>query len=152
MNFNCKKCGHCCKHLLTINEFHQLGIYLEPDEIHLFPQEYIKPLFIEIDSKGNKNIKAYQLDRMQCPNLSINNTCLIYDKRPKICRGYPIISFDLDRMMFHKHCSAVKEAKKNNSPINFRSLEKELSIICDRMMNGINVIKDCQICPIERSA
>ena len=79
----CYGCGKCCynvplpKSLLTslknriVNEFNEV---------------------MELDSGLSEKIKtvyAFTKD-MKCPFLKQNNTCNIYDRRPKICREFGI--------------------------------------------------------------
>ncbi len=118
MGFNClyKSChARCCKDLraktLTINYdidqkrlIHFLinpnnsGLALFYDEKELLIKEAknkgielsIKP-FRVFYSKNNKiTIFKWFLDHDSCPFL-INDSCIIYDKRPLICRSFPLM-------------------------------------------------------------
>ena len=64
INGECSKCGRCCSDILPLTSA----------EIR-----YMK--------KKAKNIKP-TFREMTCPFLSLDNSCLIYNNRPYICRTY----------------------------------------------------------------
>jgi Fe-S-cluster containining protein len=85
--FECIKCGKCCSHLIGFRDDVRFGMYLSPEEVKLFPSEMVIPLF-----RHKKKIIAYQLKEDHCPHLTADNLCEIYDKRPLLCRTFPMVS------------------------------------------------------------
>ncbi len=85
--FDCLKCGECCRDLI-VNE--SLGLVLFPNEIRYFPSSSIEPCLGKGKKPNHSSFKiwAYQLNEMNCSNL-INNSCKIYETRPRVCRQYP---------------------------------------------------------------
>jgi len=114
--FECDCCGECCKKFQpNLSEFSELISDLNGPEYYynvreiaglpLFEWEVkelnneskklgisleIKPDKIVIDLLSNKKIVySWKLLQEPCPFLK-NNKCLVYDKRPLICKGYPL--------------------------------------------------------------
>jgi len=79
----------------------KLGLFLLPDEIKLFPEDKIAPMW-GIGLKGRsrprpKVIGVFQLDSKHCPHLTqvtlrekVQSLCRIYPKRPLICHAHPL--------------------------------------------------------------
>ena len=88
IRFKCVKCGICCgntqertRHILLLDE--------EADEITLATNQLISDFASEIE---NKTPYRYEMKKTgedgKCVFLT-RNRCIIYSKRPLICRFYP---------------------------------------------------------------
>lgn len=87
--FKCKKCGTCCQ-ALFVEEFGMLaGLCLTEEEAKNFDPKLIAP-YIAIGDKKPTTIIYYQLVLSDCPHLNEKNECKIYEKRPLICRVFPV--------------------------------------------------------------
>ena len=79
---DCLKCANCCKTtgpLLTEKDIERLA-KRERLKAAQFIEQYLR-----IDEDGD-----YVFKTMPCPFLNIeDNTCLVYDIRPKACREFP---------------------------------------------------------------
>ena len=92
----CQRCGKCCNDLVQQDREILRGLALMPEEIHLFPEELIKP-YIGIGKRTHVSkfqVIAFQLVLDSCPYL-VENKCSTYDERPTSCRQFPF-SLDLD--------------------------------------------------------
>lgn len=121
--FECARCGNCCRETIAASPGGDLfGLYLEPDEIHLFPAEQVFPLL----GRGDPiTIVAYQLGVNRCPNYVEENglglgRCRIYAERPLVCAAYPITS----RQSVSSRCPGVKLQKDG---IDADSVQAELA-------------------------
>ena len=78
---DCLSCANCCKTtgpLFTLADIERIAKHLK-----LKPQQFIdKYLLIDED-------KDYVLQTVPCNFLDTDNTCFIYDVRPKACREFP---------------------------------------------------------------
>jgi Fe-S-cluster containining protein len=88
IKFECSRCGACCRNLLMQMGRWQLGLMLLPPERKLFPDNLVAPMWATGRNKP-ENIAAYQLNAIDCVHLK-GNSCNIYEKRPKICRAFPL--------------------------------------------------------------
>ena len=108
--FPCAKCGNCCKKL-GIGDW--TGISLFPWEIHLFPEDSIKPSLGLGGTPEDPDFKIilYLYDSKGCIHLE-DDWCLIHDQRPVICMSYPFrISVQgRDRRVYEvaPECTAIK--------------------------------------------
>ena len=78
---NCLQCANCCKTtgpLLTKQDIERLA-KRERMKANAFIDEYCK-----VDADGE-----YAFRVMPCRFLAEDNTCMVYDIRPKACREYP---------------------------------------------------------------
>lgn len=74
---NCNKCGECCK---------QIRCYGLKDEKELKIMQFFFPAYKNLYIKDrDKNGELI----LSCKNISEDNTCKIYTKRPLFCRLYP---------------------------------------------------------------
>jgi Fe-S-cluster containining protein len=64
---------------------------LTKNETELFPAEAIAPQYA-VGTVNQKKIILYQMKVGPCPKLSPENKCQIYEKRPLICRSFPIMA------------------------------------------------------------
>lgn len=86
--FQCKKCGACCRNLFDDIRGIRKGLVLTAKEVSLFSSEMISPSSAVGTEKQKKPI-TYQLNANTCPHIDDKNECLIYDKRPLICKAFP---------------------------------------------------------------
>ena len=78
---NCLNCANCCKTtgpLFTLADIERISKYLSQK-----PQQFIDK-YLKIDEE-----KDYVLQTVPCSFLDHDNTCFIYDVRPKACREFP---------------------------------------------------------------
>jgi Fe-S-cluster containining protein len=93
IKFKCHKCGRCCDNLFKEEFEITNGLALSPDETSLFPPELISPSKgFGVGRVGPRIIVSYQLNVKTCPHLSENGNCNIYEKRPTVCKVFPLIS------------------------------------------------------------
>ena len=79
--FDCLTCANCCKTtgpLFTPADITRLSKHLKLKEGD-FVERYLS-----IDEEGD-----YVLQSVPCTFLNADNTCSVYDHRPKACREYP---------------------------------------------------------------
>lgn len=107
-------------------------MYLAPAEIKLFPPDHILPLY-GVGLKGRsrprpRQIIAYQFIFNACPYYEEKgHHCTIYDKRPEICRSFPLEALGYasrtcqfiaanigDRETFEFDLDSIKEEMKAN--------------------------------------
>ena len=78
---NCLECANCCKTtgpLFTSADIERISKFLRQK-----PQQFIDQ-YLRIDED-----KDYVLKTVPCHFLDTDNTCFIYDVRPKACREFP---------------------------------------------------------------
>lgn len=78
---NCLNCANCCKTtgpLFTTADIERISKYLR-----LKPQQFITE-YLRIDEDQD-----YVLQTVPCAFLDQDNTCFIYEVRPKACREFP---------------------------------------------------------------
>ncbi len=78
---NCLNCANCCKTtgpLFTIPDIDRISKYLRQK-----PQQFID-LYLRIDEDND-----YVLKNVPCTFLDDENSCTIYEVRPKACREFP---------------------------------------------------------------
>ena len=78
---NCLDCANCCKTtgpLFTSADIERISKHLKQK-----PQQFIDK-YLKIDED-----KDYVLQQVPCNFLDQNNSCFIYDVRPKACREFP---------------------------------------------------------------
>ena len=86
--FQCKKCDTCCRNLLDDIRGIRKGLILTAKEVNLFPSEMISPS-LAIGTEKRKKAITFQLNANTCPHIDNKNECLIYDKRPLMCKAFP---------------------------------------------------------------
>lgn len=80
-NTDCLTCANCCKTtgpLFTSADIERLSKYFR-----MKPQQFISA-YLQIDEDQD-----YVLQTLPCTFLEDDNTCQIYDVRPKACREFP---------------------------------------------------------------
>ena len=78
---DCLKCANCCKTtgpLFTLADIERISKFLRQK-----PQKFIEQ-YLQIDED-----KDYVLQSVPCNFLDADNTCFIYEVRPKACREFP---------------------------------------------------------------
>ena len=78
---DCLNCANCCKTtgpLFTSADIERISKHLRQK-----PQQFIEQ-YLRIDED-----KDYVLQTLPCSFLDTDNTCFIYDARPKACREFP---------------------------------------------------------------
>ena len=78
---NCLNCANCCKTtgpLFTTADVERISKHLKQK-----PQQFID-CYLRIDEEND-----YVLQTVPCTFLHIDNSCSIYDVRPKACREFP---------------------------------------------------------------
>jgi len=110
--FSCSGCGKCCRELLGMGV--TAGLLLLPEEIPLFPDHLIKPC----QAKGthpNDKKKFYLLTLQYTENVCIHlkdNKCMIYNKRPLVCRAFPLQLIDKEEgFVFSPECPEYLKLK-----------------------------------------
>lgn len=78
---DCLACANCCRVLgprINETDIRRISSFLG-----LSPAGFRKE-FLKIDEDGD-----WIMNRLPCPFLEEDNTCSIYDKRPRACAGFP---------------------------------------------------------------
>lgn len=94
---DCLTCANCCKTtgpLFTKQDISRISKYLKIKE-----QEF-EYLYLKIDEEKDKI-----LNKLPCHFLNVDNTCSIYDVRPKACREFP----HTDRTKFYQIANLTME-------------------------------------------
>lgn len=91
IKFECLQCGRCCRDILKNAMGSLKGPYLSPEEAALFPQGTVLPSIGRGHDIDHISVTRYQISQAHCPHLIKNNQCQIYDKRPLVCRRFPLM-------------------------------------------------------------
>ena len=78
---DCLKCANCCKTTSPI--FRDVDIKRIAEYLRITEKEFITR-YLHVDSEND-----YVLNSSPCVFLNDDNTCQIYEHRPKACREYP---------------------------------------------------------------
>jgi uncharacterized protein len=78
---NCLNCANCCKTTSPI--FYQADIERVAKALRIKPGDFVNK-YLRIDEDND-----YVLKSSPCPFLQQDNTCMVYNSRPKACREYP---------------------------------------------------------------
>jgi len=132
--FQCKQCGKCC------TEFRLLPLFeWETKELKKIAKEKkikisIKPNLYFLDKKSNTVfVYLYGMFNHPCPFLK-RKRCSIYDKRPLICRQFPIFKtpqFNREKNFDAKcflHCGNFNFKKSLLDNLSFNDIILEKSI------------------------
>ena len=134
MEFECKKCGYCCKTLLEYKRGVLMGLaLLTEEEKKLFDEKNITPAFAFGKEDIPIQIASYQLNLAKCPYINENNRCKIYDKRPLVCRAYPVTS-NIGRNVADLKCPQVGK---------YSETELRQLMFSDMYEEAINKANDC---------
>lgn len=90
-SFECQRCATCCRNLLEEKAGILRGLTLTEIETPLFPADMVAPKFAVGETKP-ESIILYQLVVNSCPHVTKENSCPIYEKRPLMCRSFPIVA------------------------------------------------------------
>ena len=86
----CNNCiistGGCCTNPNLIIHGSEIGPFLEAKEKHKFPDEHT---FDKLQDEND--LYFYQANGNRCVFLSDHNSCLIYSRRPTVCKLYPVV-------------------------------------------------------------
>lgn len=94
---DCLECANCCK---TISPtFTQRDIERISGHLRLKPGQFVDQ-YLYIDEDDD-----FVLQQTPCPFLETDNTCRIYEDRPKACRDYP----HTGKRKFHLHIAVTKK-------------------------------------------
>lgn len=78
---NCMECANCCKTTSPI--FYQADIERLSKIMRMKPGDFIEK-YLRVDED-----KDFVLQTAPCPFLNDDNSCSVYEVRPKACREYP---------------------------------------------------------------
>ena len=90
-DFECLRCGTCCRSILQISNGIKRGIPLTEKEVRQFPSETVSPR-LAVGSTRPETVILWQLNTNFCPNINSINQCQTYEKRPLICKSFPIVA------------------------------------------------------------
>lgn len=127
----CVQCGRCCSHLRKGNN--TVGLTIFPEEIHLFPESTIRP-HLGKGVEGPTKIFTYQHTENVCIHLK-DNLCRIYDRRPLMCRSFPV-KVGARGLTFSPGCKAFLKTIKNSKSKNRDMEEIQAALeIAERLYN-----------------
>lgn len=108
---DCLDCGNCCR--TSVTDFTKGDIKRAAKHLNITPKGFIKQYLIE-DIDG-----TYITITTPCPMLNEDNTCKIYEVRPKVCESYPHVQRDRFMNRIHAH-------QKNLSmcPITYHTIKR----------------------------
>ena len=116
-------CGKCCSNLRKGDE--KSGLTLFPEELHLFPEEKVRPYIGKGIDRGT-DIFAYQQTENICVHLE-NRKCMIYEQRPMMCRSFPV-KVGENGLRFISRCVGVREMIKNSVALTHEMNEVKVAI------------------------
>jgi Fe-S-cluster containining protein len=108
---NCLDCANCCKTtspLFTDRDINRISKFLK-----LKPRKFIDQ-YLRMDEDGDMVLQS-----SPCPFLFDDNTCMIYEYRPKACAEYP----HTNRKKFHQ-ISKITLENMSICPAAFEIVEK----------------------------
>lgn len=136
--FKCLQCGRCCRSHLKEVDGALAGLGLFAEEKDLFPSEFVSP-HVGIGwgaPSGPKYVVSYQLNVNDCPNLLPCNVCKIYDKRPLVCRAFPLRLGQERDTQIASVCAFVEEVGKRVKSLSSSQLAK-LRVMCSKELLAI---------------
>jgi len=92
IEFKCVRCGTCCSNMRGPMFGIISGLGILPDETNLFSPHLVKPYIRYMVTAPDRPgwVFMYQVDAGSCPHYDPKEKrCVIYDKRPRICRAFP---------------------------------------------------------------
>jgi Fe-S-cluster containining protein len=119
----CARCGRCCSHLRSGEG--DSGLTLFSDEVHLFPENMIRPHLAKGVSSPEE-IFTYQHTMNVCIHL-VDNLCRIYENRPLMCRSFPV-KIGAYGLRFSPGCLAVLNALKKSKTMSSEQEEVKAAI------------------------
>ncbi|MRG76155.1 MAG: hypothetical protein C5S33_00085 [ANME-2 cluster archaeon] len=141
IGFDCMRCGECCRAGSGDNT-----VILFPDEIQLVmdthgmtPDEVCEPSLPRfIDGKGILHCFEWVLNRHSsgdCKFIQHDNTCMLYQQRPWICRTYPFFLAFTNRAA--KPDIMVSECRGVGRPMNEGEAIKLAELLKGRLLAEI---------------
>ncbi len=94
VDFECQRCGVCCRSLLESKDGIKRGLPLTEREVSLFPEEVVSPK-LAIGVTEPNTVVLYQLNVNVCPYINDRNECGRYENRPLMCQSFPVVAGDL---------------------------------------------------------
>ena len=108
---DCLDCGNCCK--TSVTDFTKGEIKKAAKYLQMTPKGFIKQYLME-DIDG-----TYITMSSPCPMLNADNTCKIYEVRPKVCESYPHVTRDNFANRIHAH-----KANLDMCPITYHTVKR----------------------------
>ena len=123
-------CGRCCSNLRAGTG--ESGLTLFPDEIHLFPENKVRPHLAKgVDAPSS--IFTYQYTDNRCMHL-VDNLCKVYEDRPLMCRKFPV-KLGANGLTFSVGCKAVLNLLRSSKRLPDEAEEVQVAIvIAERLM------------------
>jgi len=134
LRFQCLKSGDCCTHLVNeVGNFDVTnGLLLLAIEKDLFSKHLVKPQWGLGGSTGNEpeQIVTYQLTENVCPFYDKERGCMTHDKRPLVCRAFPVLLLSWERraVAWSGNCRWIKQHFGNRNVSGVEALS-ELSAV-----------------------
>lgn len=129
--FSCAKCGKCCNNNLIegkagaiqtegkkgplytstamglpVLDFQKIEMEEEAKKLGI-KASFVPEKFCFDALTKTKVVATWKLEGAPCPFLSEENRCKIYSKRPFICRRFPLLVKDKNRIVCSSSCQAV---------------------------------------------
>lgn len=108
---DCLDCGNCCK--TSVTDFTKGDIKRAAKYLGMTPKGFIKDYLIE-DVDG-----TFITITTPCPMLNGDNTCKIYEVRPKVCESYPHVHRDRFANRLKAH-----QANLDMCPISYHTIKR----------------------------
>ena len=98
-DYECNKCGACCK--LAVSEYSYTQLKQRALKGDKFSEDFVSvfvPYETEEEAKAanpeyfellNRLVQEDKIYYYYCPKLGTDNLCTIYENRPSICRDFP---------------------------------------------------------------
>ncbi|MBI5061836.1 MAG: YkgJ family cysteine cluster protein [Candidatus Aenigmarchaeota archaeon] len=131
--FVCKGCGKCCKDFsVSLGQQEEKIIFHLEDTVSMVLWEWevgrlkseaarlniafsTKPVTFLYDRKSNASIiTSWTMCHDICPFLS-GNRCIVYDKRPLVCRMFPLVKSGMFDFIFGRDISLPKTVCESNA-------------------------------------
>ena len=91
LDFECQRCGLCCRSLIDDKNGFKRGLPLTEKEVTLFSKDLISPK-MAIGITEPDNVILYQLNVNVCPYINEKNECNKYERRPLMCQAFPVVA------------------------------------------------------------
>ena len=89
MDFDCKRCGKCCKEIGI--PWAELDVHLVAAHLNVDLDDFLATYGFTVDNQSG-NIEPSEFGVTPCPFLKYAREkaiCTIYPVRPWVCKGYP---------------------------------------------------------------
>jgi Fe-S-cluster containining protein len=91
LDFECHRCGLCCRNLIETKNNFKRGLPLTEKEANIFSKELVSPK-LGIGIAEPNIVVLYQLNVNVCPLINDKNECSKYEYRPLMCRSFPVVA------------------------------------------------------------